>query len=110
MNDQVSFSIIGSFVDDDTDVALVRVTVEGKKEGQATRLVIEVIDRHDPKTGHSAMARTTAYPAAAIAYMLGAGAIQKRGVQPGELAVPLDAFVSAVRARGIEVQERWETP
>lgn len=94
--------------DHDTDVALVRVSIEGKKGGKNQRLVLEVIDRHDPKTGHSAMARTTSYPAAVVAYMLGAGAVQKRGVLPGELAVPLEAFVSAVRARGIDVKERWE--
>ncbi|MFO0567823.1 MAG: saccharopine dehydrogenase C-terminal domain-containing protein [Polyangiaceae bacterium] len=94
--------------DTDTDVALVRVTLDGTKEGKRVRQTFEIIDRHDPKTGHSAMARTTSYPAAAIAYMLGVGAIQKRGVLPGELAVPLEAFVAAVRARGIEVKERWE--
>jgi saccharopine dehydrogenase-like NADP-dependent oxidoreductase len=72
--------------------------------------VIEIIDRHDETTGHSAMARTTAYPAAAIAYMLGVGAIERRGVLPGEIAAPLDSFVGAVRARGIDIAERWETP
>ena len=35
-----------------------------------------------------------------------AGAIEKRGVLPGELCVPLSPFLSAVRARGIEVKER----
>lgn len=96
--------------DDDTDVALVRVTIDGKREGKPARLVFEVIDRHDPKTGHSAMARTTSYPAAAVAYMLAAGAVPKHGVLPGELAVPLEPFASAVRARGIDIQERWEKP
>lgn len=96
--------------DDDTDVALVRVTVDGKRDGKPARLVFEVIDRHDPKTGHSAMARTTSYPAAAVAYMLAAGAAQKHGVLPGELAVPLEPFAAAVRARGIDIQERWESP
>lgn len=97
-----------TLIDDDTDVALVRVTIDGVHEGKPKRLVLEVIDRHDEKTGHSAMARTTSYPAAAVAYMLGAGAIVKRGVLPGEQAVPLEAFVGAVRARGISVEERWE--
>jgi lysine 6-dehydrogenase len=99
-----------ALIDDDTDVTLVRVSIDGERGGRPARLVLEIIDRHDAATGHSAMARTTAYPAAAIAYMLGAGAISKRGVQPGELAVPLDSFVAAVRARGIEIAERWEQP
>jgi len=94
--------------DDDTDVVLVRVTLEGLKDGARQRLTYEIIDEHNPETGHSAMARTTAYPAAAIAYMLAAGAIDKHGVIPGELCVPLGPFLSAVRARGIEVRERWE--
>lgn len=96
-----------ALTDDDTDVVLVRVIIDGKKEGKKARLVFEVIDRHDAKTGHSAMARTTSYPTAAVAYMLGAGAIEKRGVLPGELAVPLEAFAQAVRTRGIDVKERW---
>jgi lysine 6-dehydrogenase len=96
--------------DDDTDVVLVRVSIDGERGGRPARLVLEITDHHDQKTGHSAMARTTAYPAAAVAYMLGAGAVTKRGVHPGELAVPLDSFVAAVRARGIEIAERWETP
>ncbi len=97
-----------ALTDDDTDVVLMRVTVSGMHEGESGRLVFELIDRHDAKTGHSAMARTTAYPAAAVAYMLAAGAVEKRGVLPGELAVPLGSFAGAVRARGIDVKERWE--
>lgn len=97
-----------ALTDDDTDVVLVRVTIEGERHGRAARLVLEIIDRHDAATGHSAMARTTSYPAAAVAYMLGAGAIERRGVLPGEVAIPLDSFVAAVRARGIEIAERWE--
>lgn len=97
-----------ALTDDDTDVVLMRVTVGGMRDGERGRLVFELIDRYDAKTGHSAMARTTAYPAAAVAYMLAAGAIEKRGVLPGELAVPLGSFAGAVRARGIDVEERWE--
>ncbi|MBX3184840.1 MAG: saccharopine dehydrogenase NADP-binding domain-containing protein [Polyangiaceae bacterium] len=97
-----------SLNDDDTDVVLVRVTVDGLLNGERRRLSYEIIDLHDAVTGHSAMARTTAYPAAAVAYMLAAGAVEARGVLPGELCVPLDPFLSAVRARGIEVKERWE--
>lgn len=96
--------------DADTDVTLVRVMIDGTHEGKRRRLVFEVIDHHDPVTGHSAMARTTSYPTAAVAYMLAAGAIEKRGVLPGELCVPLGSFAQAVRARGIDVVERWETP
>jgi lysine 6-dehydrogenase len=97
-----------SLSDDDTDVVLVRVSIDGKSSGKRSRLTLEIIDRQEPKTGHSAMARTTAYPAAAVAYMMAAGAVERRGVLPGELAVPLDAFVQAVKTRGIDVREKWD--
>lgn len=97
-----------ALTDDDTDVVLMRVTVSGTRDGERGTLVFELIDRHDAKTGHSAMARTTAYSAAAVAYMLAAGAVEKRGVLPGELAVPLGSFAGAVRARGLDVKEHWE--
>ncbi|MCA9523244.1 MAG: saccharopine dehydrogenase NADP-binding domain-containing protein [Myxococcales bacterium] len=93
--------------DSDTDVVLVRVTLKGMREGAPATLTFEVIDEHDPRTGHSAMARTTAYPAAAVAYMMASGAIAKRGVLPGEVALPLGAYVDAIRARGIAIDERW---
>lgn len=96
-----------SLNDDDTDVVLVRVTVRGTKDGRETTLRYQLIDEHDPRTGHSAMARTTAYPAAAVAYMMASGAIERRGVLPGELALPLGAYVDAIRARGIAIHETW---
>lgn len=94
--------------DEDTDVVLLRVVVEGDRDGVPASITFEIIDHHDPVTGHSAMARTTAYSAAAVAYMLAAGAITRRGVMPGELALPLEAYLAAVRARGITIVERTE--
>ena len=99
--------LVRSLVDDDSDVVLLRVSVSGEREGKAMTKIFEVIDKQNPDTRHSAMARTTAYPAAAMAYMLATGAIQKRGVLPGELCTPLAEYVQAVRARGIDIRERW---
>lgn len=94
--------------DDDTDVVLVRVTVDGVRGGELARRVYEVVDRHDAATGHSAMARTTAYPAAAVAHVLGLGRARRTGVVPAELALPLEDWVAAVRGRGIPIEARWE--
>jgi lysine 6-dehydrogenase len=102
--------LVRALSDDDTDVVLMRVSADGRRGGRPARMVYELIDRHDPETGHSAMARCTSYAAAAVAYMLGVGAIERRGVLPGELGVPLEEFVGAVRARGLDLTERWETP
>lgn len=92
------------------DVVLLRVTVTGERDGAKVRQVFELLDRQDPVTTHSAMARTTGYSAAVVAYMLAAGAIAKKGVLPGELALPLEEYLAAVRARGLEVGERMEWP
>ncbi len=97
-----------SLTDDDTDVVLVRVTVDGTRDGAPTRRIYEIIDHHDPVTGHSAMARTTAYPAAAVAHFLGSGRALRHGVLPGEAAFRLADLVAAVRERGIAIEERWE--
>ena len=93
----------------DTDVVLLRVEIDGHRGAEPRRLVFELVDRHDTATGHSAMARTTGYSAATVAYMLAAGAIRKRGVLPGELCLPLEEYLAAVRARGLEVTERMES-
>ncbi len=60
-----------------------------------------------PVLGVGRMGRAAAWDLA-ITYMLAAGAIERRGVVPAELAVPLSEFVQAVKARGIDVKERWE--
>ncbi len=92
----------------DTDVVLMRVEISGHRNGEAVRQIFEMIDRHDPQTGHSAMARSTGYSAAVVAYMLAAGAIRERGVVPGEQALPLEEYLAAVRARGLDISERVE--
>ncbi len=69
------------------------------------RHVFELIDHADPETGHTAMMRTTGYPAAIVAGMLGRGEIGRPGAMPQELAVPGEPFLQALRARGLRVTE-----
>jgi len=94
--------------DDDEDVILLRVTVSGVHRGVEGQWVFELIDHHDVETGHSAMARTTAYSAATVAHMLLSGIIEERGVLAGESVVPLDRYIRTMRSRGINITERWE--
>jgi len=72
------------------------------------RHVFELIDHANPETRHTAMMRTTGYPAAIIAGMLGRGEITERGAVVQELAVPGEAFLAELRARGLAVVEREE--
>ena len=85
----------------DDDVVLVRVTAEGGGKTAGYQLV----DRKDHATGHSAMARTTGYPTAVIAWLMATGKIEKRGVLPGERCVPVDLLVEELRRRGVAIEE-----
>jgi saccharopine dehydrogenase-like NADP-dependent oxidoreductase len=90
------------------DAVLVRVEAEGEADGDAKRLVYELVDRFDEATGLSAMQRCTAFPAAAVAVRLAARQIGGGGVAPPEQVVPFEPFFDALAARGITVSERWE--
>ncbi len=85
------------------DLVLVRVLLEGEKDGKLRTVVYEIVDRQDSKTGLTAMMRTTAFPAAIIASMAAAGQISVRGVKPQEVAVNPTAFLAQLKKRAIHV-------
>jgi len=87
----------------DLDMALVRLTFEGDKDGQSKTLVYEIVDRQDTRTGLTAMMRTTAFPAAIITHMAAAGQIDVRGVKPQEVAVKPSVFIPQLKRRGINL-------
>lgn len=87
----------------DLDMVLLRVTVEGVKDGESGVRTYELVDRQDTKTGLSAMMRTTAFPAAIIAWMAAAGQIKARGVKPQEIAVMPSLFLPQLKKRGINL-------
>jgi len=72
-----------AFGEDEPDVTVLRVLVEGA--GGAGRIVCswEMIDRYDPATRLHSMARTTAFPAAIAARLAASGALPP-GVHPPE--------------------------
>jgi len=89
------------------DLVLVRITTEGKVKGRKRRLVTEIIDRQDKKTGLTAMMRCTSYPVTIIAWMACAGLIARRGVVPQELAVDPVIFKKELARRNIRLTSRW---
>ena len=90
------------------DVVLVRVTVEGKKDGKKARAVYEMIDYRDEKTGLTAMMRGTALPASIICLMMARGETAP-GATPQELAIDGDRFIEEILARGMPLKVRFET-
>lgn len=89
------------------DLVLVRLTTEGKIGGKTKRLISEIIDRQDKKSGLTAMMRCTAFPVTIIAAMAAGGEITARGVVPQELAVPPHKFETELRRRGIIIRRKW---
>ena len=69
-------------------------------------MVYEIIDREDTKTGLTAMMRTTAFPAAIIAWMAAVGQITARGVKPQEIAVEPSLFLPQLAKRNIKLEIR----
>jgi lysine 6-dehydrogenase len=88
---------------DEPDVVLVRVEVAGA----GRRLRYDIIDRHDPETGLSAMMRTTAFPAAIVALMMARGQTTAKGALPQERCIPPDLFMKELAARGIDIVQQW---
>ncbi|MCP4568221.1 MAG: saccharopine dehydrogenase [FCB group bacterium] len=89
------------------DLVLVRLITEGKIKGKKKKLVSEIIDFEDRKTGLTAMMRCTAFPVAIIAAMAASGKITTRGVVPQEKAVDPGLFDKELAARNIKLKRRW---
>ncbi|UCC92316.1 MAG: saccharopine dehydrogenase NADP-binding domain-containing protein, partial [Thermoplasmata archaeon] len=85
------------------DVMLLRVWAEGVVEGRERTLTYTIIDRSDADAGLTAMQRTTAFPAAIVAHMVGSGLIDERGVVPQEQVVPTGRFFEELEKRDIHV-------
>jgi lysine 6-dehydrogenase len=85
------------------DLILVRVTVEGLKDGAAKAITYELVDRQASATGLTAMMRTTAFPAAIIAWLAASGQITERGVKPQEVCVKPSLFFPQLKKRGVNL-------
>jgi lysine 6-dehydrogenase len=91
----------------DEDAALMRVTVDGTKDGRSVRATYEMIDYRDPASGLSAMMRGTAFPSSIICLMMARGQTPP-GATPQELAVDGDRFIEEIRKRGLPLEVRCE--
>ena len=88
---------------DEPDAVLVRVEFMG----DGKHLTYDIIDYQDPKTGLSAMMRTTAFPASIVALMMARGETTSKGALPQERCIPPEAFMKELERRNIRVQQSW---
>lgn len=68
----------------ETDITVMKVIVEGKKNGKETRISYDLYDEYDADTGIHSMARTTGYTATIAARMLIKGMYDHIGISPPE--------------------------
>jgi lysine 6-dehydrogenase len=87
------------------DLVALRVVVEGKKDGQPARHQWDLVDRYDPKTGITAMMRTTGFSLAITGQMQAAGDVEVAGVFTPDECMPGEKYVAALAQRGIMVRE-----
>ncbi len=87
------------------DAVLLRVWATGSQDGRRVRRLFEVVDHGEPEVGISAMGRTTAFPAAAVARLAAFGEIKETGVLRQETSVPAKRLIEELRARGIVIRE-----
>lgn len=88
---------------EEPDLLVLRVDVEGIKDGRRVRHRSLVLDKQDPKTGFSAMERTTAYPAAIVTALQAQGRVPA-GAVPLEKAVDAEDFVRELGKRDIMLE------
>lgn len=94
------------------EFTVLRVVVDGKKDGRKVRHTYDLYDEYDHETGQSSMARTTGFPCAIVARMLCAGEIKSRGVLPPEILGKepgmLDRMTQELARRGVHIKSESE--
>jgi saccharopine dehydrogenase-like NADP-dependent oxidoreductase len=91
------------------DIVALKAEVCGFKDGKRICQVYHLLDYYDEKQGITAMARTTAYTASAIAQLMLKGIIKEKGVVPPEKIGMNDElfkrFLEILEKHGIKIRE-----
>ena len=90
------------------DLVALRVEVEGRRAGARKRIVYDLIDRFDESAGISAMERTTGFSLSITGQLQAGKRVKRMGVATPDQAIPADAYIEALRARGIDIHRREE--
>ncbi len=96
--------------DGEVDITVMRIVVEGLREGARTRFTYDLLDRYDETTGVHSMARTTGYTATSMVRLLAAGLYRTPGITPPEILGRhpdcVDFMLRDLAARGVVYRER----
>jgi lysine 6-dehydrogenase len=66
------------------DFTVMRISVEGKKDGKRKRFIFDLLDHYDKKTKTTSMARTTGYTCSTVARLLLNKKFKRFGINPLE--------------------------
>jgi len=94
------------------DITVMRVIIEGMKDGKRLRYTYDLFDRFDPITKIHSMARTTGYTATAALRMVSKGLYSRKGVSApefiGRQPQCVDFVLKQLEERGINYKKKVE--
>ena len=97
-----------AFDESEEDLTIMRLVVDGVRDGKEERHSFHLLDRYDSETGTSSMARTTGYTCTAMVRAVAQGLYREPGVSPLELVgrekKVYDFVMDELKARGVEFQ------
>lgn len=91
------------------DVVYLRAEGIGESKRGPARVVLDMKDFQDHRTGFTAMERTTGFAAGLVAYMLASGKI-KPGVRTPDDVISPDQYIQALQKKGFQLSEAVEAP
>lgn len=71
--------------DGEVDITVMRIIVEGEKDGKSLRFQFDLYDEYDPETKVHSMARTTGYTASMAVRLLAGGFYKETGITVPEM-------------------------
>jgi saccharopine dehydrogenase-like NADP-dependent oxidoreductase len=89
------------------DAVLMRVAVQGEKDGAPKTLVYEMVERYNEDDDLTAMMRCTSIPVVVVAKMIAGHTISEGGARVPEAIVPKEAYCDALRTHGLNITETW---
>ena len=100
------------FEEGEPDLTVMRITVEGTKDGAPIRWIYTLLDYYDPDTETSSMARTTGYTCTAMANLVARGLWAEPGVAPPETVgrnqACYESVITHLETRGVHIFRRME--
>ncbi len=91
--------------EEEAELTVMKIIVEGKEDGEQKKVEYDLLDRYDPITKTSSMARTTGYTCTAALNLILNGMFTAKGVFPPELVgknkACVDFILQYLEARGV---------